>query len=195
MIEDYSQRPIEDEADRNLVRISKFLSLILRHKPETIELSLDERGWARVDELLSRANDAGVSMDRVLLRQVVEGNDKKRFSFSEDGLKIRANYGHSIPIDLDLEAVEPPEFLYHGTAIRFIVSIKMKGIVPQERTHVHLSPDEVTAMEVGQRHGKPIVLIIRANRMHEDGFKLYHSESGLWLTEKVPPEYIIFPSD
>jgi putative RNA 2'-phosphotransferase len=195
MIEDYSQRPIENETDRNLVRVSKFLSLVLRHKPETIELSLDESGWARVDELLIKANDAGLSMDKVLLRQVVEGSDKKRFSFSEDGQRIRANYGHSIPIDLSLEAVEPPEFLYHGTTIRFIVSIKMKGIVPQERTHVHLSPDEDSAMEVGQRHGKPIVLIIRAKNMHEDGFKLYYSDSGLWLTEKVPPEYIIFPSE
>lgn len=108
---------------------------------------------------------------------------------------IRANYGHSLPIDLGIEPVEPPELLYHGTAVRFLVSIKMKGIVPKERTHVHLSPDEESAREVGQRHGKPVVLNIQSRRMHEDGFKFYLSASGLWLTGKVPPEYVIFPTD
>lgn len=195
MIDEISRRPVEDETDRNLVRISKFLSLVLRHKPETIGLELDEQGWARVDELLSKANMADLPMDRVLLRQVVEGSDKKRFAFSADGEKIRANYGHSIAIDLGRESAEPPEFLFHGTAIRFIVSIKMKGIIPQERIHVHLSPDEESAMEVGRRHGSPIVLTIKARRMYEDGFKFYPSASGIWLTEKVPSEYIIFPAD
>lgn len=195
MMDEDSQRPVEDETERNIVRISKFLSLVLRHKPETIELTLDEHGWARVDELLAKSVKADLPMDRVLLRQVVEGSEKKRFSFSEDGQRIRANYGHSIPIDLGFEPIEPPEFLFHGTATRFVVSIKMRGIVPQERTHVHLSPDEDSAMEVGQRHGKPIVLTIQSRRMHENGFKFYLSASGIWLTEKVPPDYIQFPTE
>ena len=194
MIDEHSQKPVKNETDRNIIRISKFLSLVLRHKPETIGLTLDEHGWARVDELLTRVNQEDVPMDEALLRQVVEDSEKKRFSFSEDGQKIRANYGHSLPIDLGLEPVEPPEFLFHGTAVRFLVSIKMKGIVPQERIHVHLSPNEDSALEVGQRHGKPVILDIQSRRMHEDGFKFYLSASGIWLTEKVPPEYIIFPA-
>ena len=195
MIDENSRKPVEDETDRIMVRISKFLSLVLRHKPETIELSLDKHGWARVDELLAKSVKADLPMDKVLLRQVVEGSDKKRFSFSEDGLKIKANYGHSIPIDLGLEPIEPPEFLFHGTAVRFLVSIKMKGIVPRERTHVHLSPSEDSAMEVGRRHGRPVVLTIQARRMHENGFKFYPSVSGIWLIEEIPPEYIVFPTE
>lgn len=179
--------------DRRLVRISKFLSLVLRHKPETIGLSLDRGGWARVDELIAAANRAGVSLDRALLREVVEGNDKQRFAFSDDGLRIRASQGHSIAVDLGLEPRVPPEFLYHGTATRFLKSIKRRGLVPRSRNHVHLSPDERTAVGVGKRHGKPVVLIIQAGRMHTDGFEFYLAANGVWLTEKVPAEYIMFP--
>jgi len=179
--------------DKKFVKISKFLSLVLRHKPKTIGLSLDQGGWARVDELLSAAKWAGVSLNREVLQQVVEQNDKQRFAFSEDHLMVRANQGHSIPIDLGLEALIPAELLFHGTATRFILSIKQQGLIPKGRRHVHLSPDKLTAVKVGQRHGKPIVLTVQAGQMHKRGFRFYRSANGVWLTDNVPVEYIIFP--
>jgi putative RNA 2'-phosphotransferase len=178
-----------------LVEISKFLSLVLRHKPETIGLSIDQGGWAQVAELLSAAKRAGISLNKEVLRQVVAQNDKQRFSFSADHLKIRANQGHSIPVDLGLEPLIPPEFLFHGTATRFLLCIRHQGLLPKGRRHVHLSPDEHTAVKVGQRHGNPIVLTIQAGRMHEYGFQFYRSANGVWLTDKVPGEYIIFPEN
>jgi putative RNA 2'-phosphotransferase len=183
-----------DLSNNNLIHISKFLSLVLRHKPETVGMTFEKGGWLKVDDLIQGAKEAGVELDKELLRAVVEHSERKRFSFSEDGLKIRANYGHSIPIDLAIEAVEPPEFLFHGTAVRFIEAIRKEGIVPQGRQYVHLSPDEQTAGEVGRRHGVPIVFTIQSRLMHENGFKLYPTDSGIWLTETVPPEFIIFPS-
>jgi putative RNA 2'-phosphotransferase len=180
--------------NRKLVRISKFLSLVLRHKPETIGLSLDQGGWARVDELIVASNRSGVPLDEGLLREVVKQNDKQRFAFSDDGLRIRASQGHSIPVDLGLEPLMPPKFLYHGTATRFLQSIRRQGLVPGGRNQVHLSPDERTAVRVGQRHGKPLVLTVRAGRMHANGFTFYLSANGVWLTERVPAEYIKFPN-
>jgi putative RNA 2'-phosphotransferase len=179
--------------DKKLVRISKFLSLVLRHKPETIGLSLDRGGWARVDELIAAANRAGMPLDQASLQQVVEQNDKQRFAFSDDGRRIRASQGHSLPVDLGLEPLAPPQVLYHGTATRFLNSIQRQGLVPRGRTHVHLSPDEPTAVRVGQRHGKPVVLRVQARRMHQDGFRFYLSANGVWLTQKVPVEYLVFP--
>lgn len=179
--------------DSKLIRISKFLSYVLRHRPETIGLELDESGWARVDELLTAAQRAGVSLNEEQLRQVVEQSDKKRFAFSEDGLRIRADYGHSIPVELGLQPVAPPEFLYHGTARRFVASIRRQGLRRRGRNCVHLSPDEHTAIGVGKRHGKPVILVVQARRMHGSGFTFYRSESGIWLTEGVPAEYILFP--
>lgn len=179
--------------EKRLVKISKFLSLVLRHSPQTIGLTLDENGWARVDELISAANRAGVALDDKLLNEVIERNDKKRFALSQDGLKIRASQGHSIAIELGLERVEPPETLYHGTTSRFIESIREKGIVKGKRQHVHLSGDEDTATKVGSRHGKPVVLNIESMRMHKDGFEFFISANGVWLTESVPAQYIIFP--
>ena len=129
---------------RKLVRTSKFLSLVLRHKPEKIGLSLDQGGWAKVDELLLKVNQAGVSLTKDLLQWVVDNNDKQRFCFSQDRRRIRANYGHSIPVDLDLAPSKPPEFLFHGTATRFVESIKRLGLVPKKRNYVHLSPDQQT---------------------------------------------------
>ena len=179
--------------NKQIVRTSKFLSLVLRHKPERIGLTLDQGGWARVDELIAAANRAGVPLDEALLRQVVEQNDKQRFAFSEDGLRIRASQGHSIPVEMGLEPQEPPAFLYHGTATHFLPSIHKQGLVPRGRLHVHLSPDEHTAVKVGQRHGKPAVLTIQAGRMAEDGYEFYLSANGVWLTKHVPVEYIVFP--
>lgn len=178
--------------EKRLVKVSKFLSLVLRHAPETIGLTIDENGWARVDQLIVAATRAGVVLDEKLLNDVVEHNDKKRFAFSADGSRIRASQGHSIAIELALERVEPPEMLYHGTASRFIESIKEKGLIKGERQHVHLSKDEDTATKVGSRHGKPVVLKIASARMHSDGFEFFVSANGVWLTKSVPVQYITF---
>ena len=177
------------------VKLSKFLSLVLRHQPEAIGLILDEHGWADVDELLRLANAAGRRFDRTLLERIVAENDKKRFAFSDDGLRIRANQGHSVEIDLALTAMEPPEFLYHGTATRFLESIRATGLNSGSRQHVHMCSDEATAIRVGQRHGKPAILIIRAQEMAAAGYKFYLSANGVWLTESVSVVYIDFDAE
>ena len=179
---------------KKLVKISKFLSFVLRHNPSKVGLSLEPDGWVHVEKLLIAARKAGVQLDKTVLRQVVEQNDKQRFSFSEDGLKIRANQGHSLPVALGLKPLVPPERLFHGTATRFLASIQRHGLLPKGRNHVHLSPDEHTAINVGQRHGKPVVLKIQAGEMYQQGFHFYLSANGVWLTENVSPEFIIFPS-
>ena len=178
-----------------MTRYSKFLSLVLRHKPQTIGLRLDAKGWAEVDELLERSRRAGVPLTAPLLKKIVEENDKQRFSFSDDGLRIRANQGHSLPVDLELEPRTPPERLFHGTATRFLDSIREKGLVAGNRIHVHLSPDEPTAIKVGRRHGDPVVLEILAGRMCGHGFEFFLSLNGIWLTERVPREHIVFPKE
>lgn len=179
--------------DPSLVRTSKFLSLVLRHDPGKIGLRLDDAGWADVDALLSAAAAAGVRIDRPTLERVVAENDKKRFAFSEDGKRIRASQGHSVDVDLGLQPQTPPELLFHGTATRFVDSIRENGLHSASRTHVHLSADEATATSVGQRHGRPVVLTIAAGRMHRDGHAFYRSDNGVWLTDAVPAQYIGFP--
>ena len=177
-------------ADNKLVRISKFLSLVLRHKPEHIWLTLDPEGWADVEELIRKSLESRVVLDRPTLREVVEGAEKKRFSFSEDGKRIKANYGHSIPVSLGKESAEPPKTLFHGTAKRFLPSIKNNGLGPGDRQYVHLVEDEKTAVEVGRRHGEPVVLVIRAHEMYEKGYEFFKTASAIWLTKEVPVEYI-----
>lgn len=179
--------------ERELVRLSKFLSHILRHRPQRIGLTLDSAGWADVDELLAKANEAGKAITREQLERVVAENDKQRFSFSENGRRIRANQGHSIDVDLGLEPQVPPDLLYHGTATRFLDSIRHGGLNPRNRQYVHLSRDAATATKVGQRHGQPVVLVVEAGRMHRDGLKFYLSANKVWLTAQVPPEYLRFP--
>src|ERR1043166_4860380 len=161
--------------DKRFVRISKFLSLVLRHKPEEIGIQLDSAGWVDTGELLSACAAKGFPISRAALEFVVAHNDKKRFAFSEDGLRIRASQGHSIEVDLQFEACEPPEFLYHGTASRFLESVQTQGLLKRERHHVHLSIDAATAVQVGQRHGKPVVLKIRAGEMRRAGHAFYRS--------------------
>jgi putative RNA 2'-phosphotransferase len=178
----------------NLVKISKFLSLVLRHKPDEIGLTLDENGWADVEDLLARANRAGVPLTRPLLKQVVETNDKKRFAFNADESRLRASQGHSVAVDLGLTPQPPPEVLYHGTATRFIGSIRKDGLLSGSRQHVHLSLDEPTAIKVGKRHGKPVVLVIQSGAMHRDGLQFFLSANNVWLTEKVAVKYIEFPA-
>jgi putative RNA 2'-phosphotransferase len=174
------------------IKFSKLLSLLLRHKPEEIGLTLDENGWADVNELLARLHKTGKTRTKDDLRQVVANNDKKRFSFNADETKIRANQGHSVTnVDLKLEAVEPPPYLYHGTAERNLKAILNEGIQKMKRQHVHLSKDKGTASHVGARHGKPIVLIINAKQMYEDGISFYLSDNNVWLTDFVDAKYIL----
>lgn len=171
------------------VNISKILSLVLRHKPGKIGLTLDSEGWAGIDELIRCANQHGKQLTKETIAHVVANNDKKRFALSEDGKRIRASQGHSINIDLGLEELTPPRFLYHGTATRFLESIQAQGLKSSGRQHVHLSGDRETAVKVGQRHGKPVVLVIDSERMHEDGYKFYRSANNVWLTDTVPTVY------
>ncbi len=179
--------------NKSLIRLSKFLSLVLRHRPERIGISLDAQGWARVDELIPAANKAGFILSRETLEEIVANDSKQRYSFSSDGKLIRANQGHSVRVDLGLEPAIPPEHLYHGTAERFLSGIGLNGIQSKGRQHVHLSPDEQTARTVGQRHGKPVVLVVQARKMQADGYEFYLSENGVWLTKEVPTAYIPFP--
>jgi putative RNA 2'-phosphotransferase len=179
--------------NRELVRLSKFLSLVLRHRPQKIRLTLDEQGWTPVDHLISQANRHGVPLTPAVLEQVVRQNDKQRFAFSEDGLRIRASQGHSIDIDLGLEPIKPPAVLYHGTAAHFLPSIREKGLIAGRRDHVHLSADEATALKVGQRHGRPVVLQVQAAEMHTAGHPFYRSANSVWLTAHVPTTFLLFP--
>lgn len=173
-------------------RESKFLSLVLRHKPDEIGLQLDKHGWVRVDELLRKLKKANRKLSRGELMQLVENNDKKRFTLSEDGLRIRAAQGHSVNVDLGLEPRCPPDELYHGTASANLDAIFSDGLNPGRRHQVHLSLDPDTAERVGQRHGKPVVLRVEAQRMLEDGFLFYCADNGVWLTDKVPAVYLGF---
>lgn len=174
-------------------KTSKFLSYILRHNPEAIGLTLNDQGWANIDELISKANssDEVSNLDRALIQEVVDNNDKKRFIISDNGQNIRANQGHSINVDLQLKPVTPPEFLYHGTADRFLNSILKEGLKPKQRQYVHLSTDIETANAVGQRYGKAVILKIKALLMHEQGFSLYLSKNGVWLTNNVLAKFLI----
>lgn len=178
---------------KEVKQYSKLLSLTLRHRPQVLHLNLDAQGWCDTESLISNFNafnNRGLVLNRSLLKTIVENNDKKRFAFNSDGTKIRANQGHSIPIDLAYKAIRPPEQLYHGTAQRFLKPILKEGLIKRKRHHVHLSEDIDTARNVGQRHGKPVILVIHALEMHEAGIPFYCSENGVWLTEKVLPKYI-----
>ncbi len=174
----------------NTKRISKFLSLILRHKPEVLPIELDPQGWADLDEIIEKMQRKGMEVDQSIIESVVANNDKQRFRLDLDNRRIRANQGHSIDIDLALEPSVPPKQLFHGTATRFIDSIMEKGLIRGSRQHVHLSLDIVTATKVGSRHGKPTILKVDAETMHQKGFVFYVSENRVWLTEHVPVEFL-----
>jgi putative RNA 2'-phosphotransferase len=176
--------------EQQLKHISKFMSLVLRHKPETIGLQLDENGWVSVAELIEKLNAKGAAVNIAIVNTVVDTNDKKRFAFNEDKTMIRANQGHSIEVELNLKAVTPPDVLYHGTASRFVESILKEGLQKQQRQQVHLSQLQETATAVGSRHGKPVILNINAKAMAEAGFAFYLSDNGVWLVDSVPVEYI-----
>ena len=176
--------------DAELVKISKFLSLVLRHRPEAIGLVLDEYGWAEIDQIIQLGKPRRKGLTRANILAAVEQNDKQRFAISDDGSRIRANQGHSIEVDLQLSPVEPPEILYHGTVGKFLESILKIGLIPRSRQHVHLSPDHQTAIRVGQRRGKPIVLKIDAAEMHRNGHAFFVSENRVWLTDHVPAQFL-----
>ncbi len=169
--------------------ISKYIALILRHKPEAIGVTLDEHGWANVSELI-----AGISrtqpFDMAMLEQIVREDNKQRYSFNEDKTLIRANQGHSIPVDVELEEIQPPEELYHGTGLKYVALIDEQGLIPKSRLYVHLSADMETAMKVGQRHGKPVIYIVHSGKMYRDGYRFYRSVNGVWLTKQVPTQYL-----
>lgn len=168
-------------------KISKFLSYILRHNPGAVGLTLDPEGWVLIDDLLSKVEGKFTKAD---LLAVVANNDKQRFAISADGLSIRANQGHSLAVNLGLEAIAPPEYLYHGTASRFVSSIREQGLIPKNRQYVHLSADHTTAVTVGTRHGKPVVLCIYAQQMHAQGYEFFQADNGVWLTKQVPPGFL-----
>ncbi|MCW1887098.1 RNA 2'-phosphotransferase [Luteolibacter flavescens] len=174
-------------------RISKFLSLVLRHEPGKIGITLDAQGWTDIHELILAAGRHGIHFDRKTLAEIVGTNDKQRFALSEDGTRIRANQGHSVTVDLALVPEQPPEILYHGTVGKFLKSIRTTGLHKGERHHVHLSRDLTTATKVGQRRGAPVILSIRSAAMAEAGHLFFLSDNGVWLTDTVPPEFIGFP--
>src|SRR3954447_7538420 len=173
-----------------LVRISKYLAKYLRHAPHELGLTLQPGGWVSVDDLLAAAGRHGFRLTYDELVEVVEENDKRRFSFDESGDLIRANQGHSVEVDLQLEEREPPEVLYHGTVERFVPSILDEGLNKGKRHHVHLSKDVETARKVGSRRGEPVVLKVDAGRMHRDDLRFFLSANGVWLTDSVPPSYL-----
>jgi putative RNA 2'-phosphotransferase len=179
--------------EQRLIKLSKLLSLVLRHNPGVLGLTLDAQGWVAVDDLLAAAQRHGHALDTATLAQIVADNSKQRFAFSPDGTRIRANQGHSIPVELGLEPITPPELLYHGTARHLLTSIRESGLERRSRQHVHLSADTDTATAVGKRHGVPIVLTVAAGAMQAAGFAFYRSANGVWLTDHVPPEYLGFP--
>jgi putative RNA 2'-phosphotransferase len=177
-------------SEKQQMHISKFLSLVLRHKPETIDIQLDQNGWIDINELIAKSNKYGIQYDREILNHIVATNSKKRFAFNDKFDKIRASQGHSVEIELGYNNQKPPEILYHGTSEKSVHSIMEKGLEKRNRQHVHLSSDTETAIKVGQRHGKPIVFIVLAEVMYKDNFQFFISENGVWLTDNVPTRYL-----
>jgi putative RNA 2'-phosphotransferase len=188
------ERGLVSSLMKHFTSTSKFLSLVLRHQPEVVGMQLAPEGWLPINELIENANRQGKQLTLELLHEVVATCEKKRFSLSEDGLKIRANHGHSVPdVELNLEPFPPPSVLYHGTVAAFLDSIREQGLLKRSRNHVHLSADIETAKKVGARRGKPVILTIHSNAMHQSGLSFYLSANGVWLTDAVPFSFIAFP--
>ena len=170
--------------------ISKYIALILRHKPETIGITLDEHGWADADQLIDGIRKT-YPLTREMLEEIVRTDNKQRYSFNADHTMIRANQGHSAPVDAELQMAEPPAVLYHGTGEKYVPSILKEGLIPKSRLYVHLSKDIQTALNVGERHGKPIIFRVDAQRMSMDGYQFFLSVNGVWLTKRVPVTYLM----
>lgn len=173
----------------NLIKTSRFISLILRHKPETIGITLDEHGWANVEELIAGVNKK-YPIDMQILEKIVNDDDKNRYSFNGDKTMIRANQGHSIPVDVELKKLNPPDILYHGTGEKYVESIKKQGLIRKNRLYVHLSNNIEIAEKVGKRHGKPVIYEIDCKKMIEDGIEFFKSENNVWLVESVSVKYL-----
>lgn len=176
--------------NKDEIKVSKFLSLVLRHQPETIGIELNKNGWTAIDELIEKTNLHGIRLDRETLNHIVATNPKKRFAFNDTLDKIRASQGHSIEIELGYTNQKPPEILFHGTGEKSVQSILDTGLERQSRQHVHLSSDMETALKVGQRHGKPFIFKVLAGQMYNDGFEFVISDNGVWLTDNVPTKYL-----
>jgi putative RNA 2'-phosphotransferase len=182
---------MKTESNGANVKISRFLSLLLRHAPETIHVNMDRNGWVDINELIDNAHKyKNLHLTIDLIKTIVETNDKQRFVISDDGKRIRANQGHSIAVDLELESKAPPDILYHGTADRFLNSIFKEGLKPMRRQYVHLSLTEEIALTVGKRHGNPAVLYINTKNMYEEGYEFFLSKNKIWLVKEVPVKYI-----
>lgn len=180
-------------SDQNHTETSKFLSYVLRHKPEDLALAVDSEGWVCLDELIEKSKKKGIILTKEIIDSIIEDSSKKRFSFSQDGKRIRALQGHSTPaVDIEYEEIQPPQILYHGTAQKFILAIKEQGLKAGSRHYVHLSATPEVAKEVGQRHGKAVVLTIKSLEMYRKDFKFFQAENGVWLTKSVPVEFIGF---
>jgi putative RNA 2'-phosphotransferase len=179
---------------KTLTDLSKFLSFVLRHQPGAIGVVLDANGWIEIEQLIEGCQTHGKPITREIITTIVATSPKQRFAISEDGLRIRANQGHSIEVDLAYNSSTPPRALFHGTVSASLPAIRSAGLKKMGRHHVHLSSDAATARIVGMRRGTPVVLEIAAGRMHRDGHVFYLSSNGVWLTEHVPPEYIEFPA-
>jgi putative RNA 2'-phosphotransferase len=177
------------------VKISRLISKVLRHRPDSIGIKIDRSGWVAVDELLQKFAQSGTPISHEELLFIVEHNDKKRFVLSPDHRQIRAAQGHSVSVDLKLPTRKPPAVLYHGTVTKSLSSIRKQGLQPGHRLDVHLSADKETAIAVGARRGQPILLVIDSHRMVQDGYKFRRSDNGVWLIPHVPPQYIDFPDD
>jgi putative RNA 2'-phosphotransferase len=182
-VRDGKRKRTFDTTDR--ISTGKFIALILRHNPSVIGITLDEHGWADADELISK-----LGITRSFLEEIVRLNNKQRYTFNEDGKRIRANQGHSVDVDVELEKAVPPSVLYHGTGEKFVASIDETGLLPKSRLYVHLSSDYNTAVTVGSRHGRPVVYTVDTERMVKDGFVFFLSRNGVWLTKRVPVEYL-----
>lgn len=183
-------RPNHDHMVETYVKISKFLCWVLRHSPAKVGLGLDQNGWADISELVKCSRNHGVDLNRTILYKIVETDSKGRYEISRDLDRIRATYGHSLPIDLGLAPETPPDVLYHGTATRFLDSIMKHGITPGKRRFVHLSISPDAALDVGKRHGKPAILEIDTRKMHEEGIEFYQSSREIWITRSVPARYV-----
>ncbi len=176
--------------DKQRVRVSKFLSRVLRHAPEDLGLTLEPGGWVLVTDLLTAAAEAGVRITPEDLAEIVRSSDKQRFAFDDAGTRVRANQGHSVEVDLQLQPAEPPAELFHGTPAPNLEAILRDGLLKMARHHVHLSRDTATAMKVGSRRGKPVILVIDAAKMRAEGHIFFCSANGVWLVEHVPPQYL-----
>lgn len=174
----------------DLIKLGKFISLVLRHRPEVIGIQPDPQGWVDIDHLLLQCQTSGKPIDRPTLEAIVDTNNKQRYRISEDGLRIRAQQGHSIPVELDYRPQVPPEQLFHGTATQYIDSILKQGLLRQKRHHVHLSADVDTATQVGSRHGQVVILRVDSAQMHRDGHEFFCTPNGVWLTAAVPAKYL-----